>query len=421
MSSVMAMTRAVARLRSAGGWYLLALTAAACAGDPPTVITVRIDTEFFQPGEKADRAAEINQLRLIVKDRSGKDLLPEKSWNLGPGPGAVKLPSELALVREGDNNGPITIDVEGWIGPRRMVSRRVRKAFRSGQAELVEVMLARECLSVTCPSNLDLTCVPGAGCQDPAFALPPNGKVLQIGPPCDCANSYFPLCVRAWWTYDVYQGNNTTPSTKAWSFPYHGVVGDPMFGLENKPAFLQFKIDQLDVTRRWVARDLVSGSWKLYWLKDETVGSMGQTLGRSYYNSPRLRFDEGLVEGVTLPALMYDEIRHPAPGETRPIVPITTTDTWTWVSAPDVVRLVPGDRSHFPKQWRDVARCQLRHSVDAATKNTFDRYFCFVKGIGKVYELTTGAIEEEVLREYYLPGAPGTGCPNQRVTPESGP
>lgn len=398
---------------------MLVLAASGCAPKSPTTITIRVENEFLQPGDSPGRRPEINQLRLTVRNGSGEDLLLEKTWNLGPGPGAVTLPSDVALVSEGDVNGPITIDVEGWIGPRRMVSRRVKRTFRSGRPDSVEVKLARECLSVTCPSNSDLTCVPGAGCQDPGFLLPRDPKFVPIGPPCDCTKSYFPLCVRAWWTYDVYQGSNPTPSTKAWSFPYHGEVGDPdpRFDLEHKPAFLQFKIDELDVTRRWVAHD----QGKFYWLKDETVGSMGQTLGRSYYAPPKLRLDEALAEGASLPPVVYSELREPAPTETRAAVTITTTDTWTSVTAPYVAGLVPGNASHFPREWQEVARCHLRHSVAELTKNTFDRYFCFVKGIGKVYELTTGAIEEEVLREYYLPGAPGTGCPNKRVTREAGP
>ena len=393
-------------MRVATGASLL-LVAAGCAPDAPTAITLHISTEFRQPGQGGDGdRGEINALTFAVKDAAGRIVLPGSplTWTLAAGGKGVLLPQDLALVRDGDSNGPLTIDIEGWIGPRRLVSRRVQTSFVDRHQTSVEVNLSRECLSVTCPSGG--TCVPGFGCMDPKW---PPREAAPSGTPCDCKNRYFPLCVRAWWTYDVYQANYVTPTPKTWSFPFYGSVGsdtlDVRHDVAGKAAFLQFRSDVVDVTRRWVLSENVAGKQKLSWIKDEAVDFMGKPHAPIYYQKPKLRFDESLGD-LELP-VEFNEFRYRESVDTEAAAKAPMVDKWTRVPLSEV--LAKANPSRFPQRWLDrEVLCHRRRSQDLTLNTEFERYFCFAKGVGKIYELTPAPLEEEILRSYHLPGE---GCP----------
>jgi len=246
---------------------------------------------------------------------------------------------------------------------------------------------------VACPTGL--TCVPKFGCTEPTLPTPPapfKGK--------DCAcDSYFPICVGAFWAYDVFDVNSIR-SDKTWAFPFYGALNDTRHGLLGKKGYLQFRTSFTDFARRWVGVDGETGQQSIWWLKDEWFDTNEKLTRLTYFNERKLRFDDSHQDPAA-PGWSSDFTQFDYPSPDAPAPPgITYKDGWRVVT-PDFVMRKPQSLppSRFPIEFLSSALCHERTTSLPDGSQAVTKYFCFVKGIGKVYELTPSPREEEVLRK----------------------
>jgi hypothetical protein len=126
-----------------------------------------------------------------------------------------------------------------------------------------------------------------------------------------------------------------------------------------------------------------------------------------YFDPLRIRLDETYVTpGQTWSRAFAEQRYEPvAPGSSEYVHAGATAwiDEWSVVPLDSVLAdpVVKYPRARFPE-----ALCHRRVTRAADAASSVDRTFCYVRGVGKVYERTLATGEQEVLAEAEIPGCP---------------
>ena len=364
---------------------LLLLAASACTAESEGIaVTVFSDLEV---------PADLNTLLIHVTDEQGQVVLDQR---IGLEESGVSWPATFGLRPGKRSNALLTIEAIGMLGRNsRVVSQKIKKSFVPGAVREADMTLSRNCWGWICPDSQ--TCVSG-GCVDVASRLPPR----EDGPGCNCG-AYFPFCVGASWEYDVYRPPATS-TPKTWKITQSSQVTDVVCDLADVRLFLLQLTMPGNTSWKWLQVEEVDGKQRLWWRKDQWFNVFGDPQSTVCYRPRKLRLDESrLVPGEAWPALSYVstvlELNPPREDSE------SHDDRWSVVSVEEVQR-APLGRSRFPLErlpGRDVL-CHLREDTGAITEK---KYFCFARGIGKIYEFDAVNSEQEVLRDYRIPNCPG--------------
>jgi len=227
---------------------------------------------------------------------------------------------------------------------------------------------------------------------------------VTASPSCDC-NAYFPFCLGSRWTYDVYP-DTTGPmsSQKSWFISDHHLLDDASCGLKGVPAFLLIVDRGFDSSGKWLAVDQVDGKQRLWWLKEDRVDENLSPSRTICYQPRKLRLDESRVDQGQSWSLPYDREDFRPDGTKQESQP--HDDQWQVVSVEQMKATLGQRMSRFPGRYKDAdVLCHYRDDGNGGLSER--KYYCFARGVGKIYELDAGAIVQEVLRDYYsIPTCP---------------
>jgi len=171
----------------------LSFTLMLCACTTPlTEIIVIIDSELDIP-------ADIDDLIITVEGASG---LPKGTSARLTGTGSASLPATLGLrAADGNEDGPVSIQVRGRQGGAERIVSRVSTRFIAGQRLLLRIDLSRSCVGIDCtegdtcrngrcvadaidPSELPIfTSVPPTDRPDGSVDAGPPDAPTDAGPP----------------------------------------------------------------------------------------------------------------------------------------------------------------------------------------------------------------------------------------------
>jgi hypothetical protein len=351
------------------------LAGAQCGNGAPTGEIVEVKTDLAVP-------LQIDRLKLFVRD--DKRPLYQRDFMLGTAEGQLSLPASLALSASEDSTVPVRIEVQGFLGTQLMIARSLHDHFLPHVVRSAELMLSADCLGAYCPSGE--TCQPMRGC------VPVDGRSeADQGPTCDC-NSYFPVCRGASWTYEQRSLARNIPTTKAAAVQAYAPMDDNAHAKVGVKAFLQFRLVDGGLSRRWLTTQGPSGAATLSYEKDEWFDADWGKVLTTYYVPRRVRLDETHVQVGDSWTVGYQQFDYRRDG-----IVIeggwTRADEWSVVAAPEQARL--------PAKWSHTL-CQRRvgQEIDQAVA---DQIYCFVRGVGKVYEITAGH-DEDSLTAYRIPG-----------------
>ncbi len=375
-------------------WLALLLVGCGSAtSEPQTIITVEVRSDLLIPGD-------INQLVFRVFG----DPKNSRTYELGPGVGRInKLPASFAVVRDSDEVEKVEVEVRGnqIVSPSstvEIVSRNVRVAFWPGANRPITIDLALPCAKAACAAGK--TCVPGWGCVDPDIDADGVPTARRNGPPCDC-NSYFPICVGARWEYRVCPPPRNDCQTKTWHISDWAKIGDSdddrKWGVAGLDAFVQVRILRTDRSRRWLTSD--AEGRRLQWQKDLYYGWPNWEVKTTFFYRPnKLRIDARHVMIGEPWQEMYEEIA--VKDATEPLV--KHTDEW---------EVVPVPMDYPPEFLLPLGQplCHRRRDDNGFATNVAT--FCFVRGIGKVFEDTANVGFERLLPDYSIPGCPVRSVP----------
>ncbi len=383
------------RRRSVGALLVIA----ACGAEAPTGIVVEVKSDLsVEP--LGEMPAEIDDF--VVKVRSGQKVLFAGEYQLD-GPHKTILPNKIGFLQEGDDSGPIDIDVSARKGSRPRVLKTVRVSFKRHTVHQIQVHLNRDCLNILCPEGK--TCASGsrAGrCESSSF---PPGPRESDGPPCNCF-SLFPMCVGARWEYDEFRNGVRFPKFKRWSIASFGPMNDPRHGQETTLAFLQVRPSALDFSHKWISA--LEKPRRLFWEKEDQFNPDLVPVTTRYFMSHKIRLDESLTAPRDNPKPEdYAEFEY-RPGNSDPIkVKIENHDAWNIESVEDVRK----STKNFPERFaKETVICHRRVGKVVSVVGTDEMYpdsekiFCFVASIGKIYERTIEPNPgEEVLVDWLVP------------------
>jgi hypothetical protein len=376
---------------------LAALAAAVGCGDADQttgiILTVRSDLKVGQ---------EIDSVHFQVKE-GGVDVRRQLASNAAVAiNGALTLPVQFGIRNPSHDETPATITVDALLHDDLsreavVVSRTLRTRFRAHETVRFTVHLNRLCQSRQCA--VGRTCVPGYGCISPDVDDTGQPMEARRGPPCICAD-HFPLCVGATWSYLDTIALNTPvpiPRTKNWAIVDFASIGDPAptmlderFGKTSIQAFMQVRDTSGDRSQRWITRE-ADGS--IYWHKDQWFDSHWQPSRMTYYMPRRLRIDPTEKAWPSI----YEQFDF-VPD--KDAVQTPHRDEWRRVPFPVGGSMTEAGKK-IGERYRDKGMvCHERNSGTATPT-----VFCFVPGVGKVYELTPDT-EEEVLETATIPGCP---------------
>jgi hypothetical protein len=361
-----------------------AATVLACEAESPTGMIVTVRSDLRVPGE-------LNRivLRILTGESASQGSPPqtERSCAIGPGAGHHTLPLKVALERVGHADRPITIEARGFQDQVELVARSVRVVFLPGERRQIVLELNRDCIRAQCGPGT--TCVSRKGCVAPDLDIDGTGPD-PVGPGCDCG-SHFPFCVGSRWVYRVCDlVNNNACNPKTWSIVDYGKVPDMQFDKSQRDTFVQIRQSAVDRSRRWLTRTPTL----LLWERDEWFDAAWQPTTTRYYVPSKLRMDESPEHTRPGAKWTLNYTEHNARPGMPPDNGVAHVDAWEVISHEEL--------PNFPAEYR--AReplCQRR--VDRAGEAVRVANFCFVKGVGKVYELSPN-LEEETLIEYDVRG-----------------
>jgi len=362
-----------------------------CAADGPTGLVLAVRSDLSIPDE-------MNEILVQARDARGAKLF-ENRFPL-QGPGSVSLPGKLGLQTGEGLSGAIEIDVIGRRGTRPAVLKAMRIDLPAGSVREVAVELNRDCLGVLCPQSL--TCVAGR-CETATFPHAPTPE----GPPCNCF-SLFPACVGARWAYDELREGVKVEQFKQWSFATYTQIGDPRHGKQSTKAFLQVRPSALDFSHKWIS-SREKPHRVLFWEKEDQFTRDLVPRLTTFFVPAKVRLNEGLDAAAGNPQeeryQQFDSL--PDGVEVR----IDCLDLWNVISL-DEVKTLP--KSNFPDRYaRANVVCHRRvgtvlgvHPPEMGDMyKESDKIFCFVRGVGKVYERSfKPAASEEVLVDFNNPG-----------------
>lgn len=368
--------------------------AASCGAERPTGIVLEVRSDLSVP-------QELNEILVRVRNEKGS-MLFENRFPL-EGRNAVPLPGRLGLESVDGEKGPIEIEVFGRLGSKPKVLKTVRLALRSGDVRELHVDLNRDCLGILCPRGL--TCMAGR-CETASF---PH-QAANDGPPCNCF-SLFPICVGANWAYDELRDGVKVSSYKQWSIASFAEVGDSRHDKQATKAFLQVRPSALDFSHKWIS-SREKGERMLFWEKEDQFTPDLEPRNTTFFVPRKIRINEGLAAPRERPEEeRYQQIEY-LPGRTEPVV-VECLDLWNVIPVEEV-RSMPS--SNFPERFAK-AICHRRlgtvlsvHPPELrAMYGDTEKIFCYVRGVGKVYERSVSPIRaEEVLEHFSNPGK----CPS---------
>ena len=354
-----------------------AALATACGQDAPTGIILEIRSNLDVP-------AEVDRLTVSVRSR-GRPLF-QRDYPLGIEPGKWTLPSSLALAPAASPNGSMSIEAIGQLGNQLMIARILGVSFVPDEVHRVALDLDRDCLGVVC--LLGKTCVPGAGCV--AVDTEPSAPPPSRGPACNCQD-HFPLCVGATWTYDQISTDTRLTTSKTYVISDHGLIDSTAHDKAGRNAFLQFRLANGGVTRRWLGLEGEPGARRLTYEKDDHFNTRWSAVLSTYFVPGKVRLDETRTTvGETWTTL---HVQYDYRADVLPDPPLQVTDRWK-VIEPDIPIRV---RSRYS----DLL-CHERSVVVEDLVGT-PQIYCFARGVGKVYE-NTPEDDEEILQSYKIPG-----------------
>lgn len=354
----------------------------ACAGDPPTGIVLEISTDMRVPGE-------IDKLTINVRSK-GRFLLA-RNYPLGEEPGRWTLPASVALTPAGPQDAMVSVEALAHLGGQVMVARTMTIPFTPGQVYRGQVELVRECRGVLCGAGK--TCIPGGGCH--AVSEPPGQVPPPKGPPCDCED-FFPMCVGATWTYEDVSFNTNVPTAKTYVVQDYGPIEAMGHDKWKKNGFVQFRVINGGLTRRWITVEGDAGRRRLYYEVDDNFDSQWQQVLSTYFVPAKLRLDgTRTVVGETWVTehAQYDYRAHAPPD---PV--LTVKDRWMVVPVP----------LDLPARLREAFKdrellCQKRTTGVLEDLPSVEQIYCFARGVGKIYDFTVGN-DTERLTSYDVPG-----------------
>lgn len=363
-------------------------TLAACTEPPqtPTGLIVELDWSALQSTADFD-AVEVRVRGAGIATQESRRFLPTHA-----------LPLQVGVQNTANDDREVTIEATAFGGNLPLVQRRIETRFAAHLAKAVSLTLDPRCLLRVCPAGL--SCVPGYGCLSPRFdPSPPSGR--PHGESCRC-NDPFPICVGASWRYLVLS-NGRAPVPKRWFIVDHGPIGDSApsehdlrYGKADLLAYLQVNDEKDARRRRWISRD---ENGDIRWQKDELVDSAGAVTTRRYYSPGRLRFLRRPPTTLTWDSEFTEITVNAMTGVA--LAPQERKEQWALVSPPAATE--PEAREALDKWAKRGLTCQQRTSMDANGQTS--TIFCFVEGVGKVYEVTP-RVEEELLVDWDVPGCP---------------
>lgn len=245
------------------------------------------------------------------------------------------------------------------------------------------------------------TCIEADRCTDCVV----ESAGLDASPACDC-DSFQPMCVGARWDYDEFDPvTNELAGSKTHVITNFGDPGEPLFNKSGFDAFAFCRSSADSLKEAWQTVDGPRTAWQMHrWL-----GGNRESLRTAYYLPERLRLDQGRT----------------TPGE-------AWTETYTWVTILETSRdpepcndgslatpltdVTDGfECADDAEQWRVLSLTEaeaygadltgrapqdvLCHLVHGSTA----KVFCFVRGVGKLFELEMSAKREQLV-SYDIPG-----------------
>lgn len=374
------------------GLALLGLEFLACAPPGPTRLVLDIQSDLKIPDE-------ITDIEVVIRSAEGEKVLD----NLYPlqGPEAVTLPGRIGLDASEASSGPLDIQVVGKKAARPVVLKSVTFALQTHATAELRIELARDCLGILCPKGL--SCTKGGRCEDQLYGRRP----IAGGAPCNCFH-LLPQCVGAWWAYDEFSNGVRVTTYKKQAYAAYGPVGDPRHDKQDVRAFLQVRPSVLDFSQKWLS-SFERGDRTTYWEKEVQFNKQLALRSTTYHVPRKIRLAEGLTAAADAPfEERYAEIQYLEDGTS---VIVENLDKWSVMPTEDVLRL---SGSNFPMKYtRGNVICH--HKVGSPVKVTppekkgdypeTDKIFCYVRGVGKVYEASLKSkMAEEVLADYDYPG-----------------
>lgn len=383
-------------MRGMARLVLVGILGGGCGAEGPTGVILEVRSELSIP-------AEIEEVLVRVRDARGRRIL--EKWFPLSGPGAVALPGRIGFEPAEPPDGPLEIDVVGRHQSRPVIIKTARLTLARHEVRQVELHLERACLGLLCPQGR--TCMAGGRCGSPVLPHKPDPD----GPACNCF-SLFPICVGARWAYDELRNGNRIPY-KQWSFASFGPIQDPLHEKQEVQAFLQVRPSELDFSHKWVsARQRPHRVF--YWEKEDQFNKDLEPRVTTYFVDRKIRLNEGLLPGrPEVERYVQFDYDH----QLNVQVKIENEDTWDVVPVEEV-RNLPS--SAFPERFaraRVVCHRRTGRPVEVTPPERSmdyqetEKIFCFVAGVGKVYERTLRPRPEEnrqeVLVDYRIPG----NCP----------
>jgi hypothetical protein len=368
---------------------LAVIASAGCADKLEPAIIIEINSNLRPPGEID---------RLSLKVSAGGSTI-DRSFTLGPQ--KLQLPAKFAVVRDGAGGGEVTIEAAVASGTRQVVSRRIVAEFWPEGSRTLKIDLNGECALRTCK---DRTCVPGWGCVGPKVGADGNPVEPRNGPPCDC-NSFFPVCLGSWWVYRVYDPTTKKEYERSWIIAGWGKLidesstpeRDKMFSKEAVEGFILVRLSPIENMRRWGER---RPDGTIVWHKYESFDG-NKLFDLRYFLPEKLRINENYQRvGDTWPEA-YKEFPIRSDGTLLPI--LEHDDTWEVVSFADT-KVKPS----FPFDYMTGLCHKKMYREKPAGGDPKDGVsgmstYCFVRGVGKVYENEPN-VEIETLDRYHVEG-----------------
>jgi hypothetical protein len=195
--------------------------------------------------------------------------------------------------------------------------------------------------------------------------------------------------VGASWAYTEI-GPRGLASLKRWIFQDYGKIGDAPDEKSDKMGFLQFRLLEGGIQRRWVSADGPTGGSVITWDKDESFDRMGRLVQTVVYKPGKLRLDE---KRRSIGPKWEDRYKQQTVAVALPAAPpIDHIDEW---------EVVPADEQLIPNRLTFGNVVCHRRTPRSPAGNA--QTYCFAPGVGKIFENTQGG-DIEILSSYSIPG-----------------
>jgi hypothetical protein len=216
----------------------------------------------------------------------------------------------------------------------------------------------------------------------------------EEAPDCDCG-SYMPLCVGARWDYLEPDTSDGTVPWKQQKIVGYGDPGAAEYGKSGYSAFYYERYSVDNTKTSWIT----AAEGEVCWQFDHRYDPEGSLTKTRIYDPARLRIDLRRI----LPGDSWRERFTETVYENGEINSVQFDLVWTVSTMEHLSAQVAG----YQIDYQDLL-CQERIGVGPTSKEDPEhKLFCFVQGIGKVYEWDFGK-KEEFLVGYEIPGCSAT-------------